>query len=72
MALGKETQEMLAIKLPYLAPVAEKLDRALGVVKSQNKGWARICFDAQGIDVKGNLIVKRIKATLDFLTKDDD
>lgn len=69
MALGKETAEMLAVKLPHLAPIAERLDTALGIAKTQNRGWARICFDAQGIDYKGNLIVKSIKTVLELFTK---
>lgn len=69
MALGKETKEMLAVKLPYLAPYAESLDTALGVAKTQNKGWARICFDTQGIDLKGNLIIKHIETVLKTFIK---
>lgn len=65
--MGPETAEMLAIKFPHLAPMAEDLDKVLGVVKTQNQGWARICFDVQGIDREGNLIVKGIEAALKFL-----
>lgn len=72
MALGRETKEMLAVKLPYLAPIAEQLDIELGKVQSQHQGWARICFDSQGIKSNGKLIIKRIRTIADLLLKEDE
>lgn len=70
MALGEDTQKMLAVKLPYLAPIAEELDEVLGIVKSQNEGKALIRFETQGIDLYGNLIIKCIHAGIRrFLSK---
>jgi hypothetical protein len=67
--MGQDTAEMLALKLPHLAPIAEELDTALGVVKTQNRGWGRICFNAQGIDGGGNLIIDSVETVLKFLNK---
>ncbi len=62
--MSQDTDEMLALKFPHLAPIARDLDAVLGVVKTQNSGHARISFDVQGIDVQGNLIVKSFEAIL--------
>lgn len=62
--MGQDTAAMMALKFPHLAPFAEELDETLGIIKSQNDGHGRIVFEAQGIDHKGNLIVKYIDAGL--------
>lgn len=39
MALGKDTKEMLAVKLPNLAPIAEKLEEAIACADHWNDGY---------------------------------
>ncbi len=58
MALGPDTQEMLAIKLPRLAPFAEELEQIMEEIREKGDGWGRISLDSQGLDEKGNLLIR--------------
>jgi hypothetical protein len=58
MALGKETREMLALKLPRLAPFAEELEEIMTEISEKGDGWGRISLDSQGLDEKGNLLIR--------------
>lgn len=56
--MGKDTEEMLAIRYPNSYHLFPKLEETCGIIKSQNKGKADVHFSALGIDLYGKLIVK--------------
>lgn len=56
----KDTGEFMAVKFPFLAGIAKKMDATLGIVHSQMRGFSDITFKSQGIDLHGRLKVKRI------------
>jgi hypothetical protein len=62
--MGQDTGEMLALKFPECGHLIPELEQVCKMVKVENGGKARICFDAVGIDGEGKLIVKCFEAIL--------
>lgn len=69
--MGKDTQEFLAVRYPNSYHLFPEFEEACSAAKAQvvrgNK--ARVCFDAEGIDLSGNLIVKCFELALKVFCK---
>ena len=69
MALGENTEKMLAVRFPHSYHLFDDMEKACSAVKTQNDGYGHVEFDAQGIDTYGQLIVKAIYAGLGFFRR---
>ncbi len=62
--MGEDTEKMLALRFPHSWHLIPELEEVCGIVKTQNGGKARVCFDASGIDLEGKIIVKCFETIL--------
>lgn len=63
MALGKDTQEFLAIKFPHSHHLFEDLEHECETISTRYGGWGALKVVSQGLE-QGKLLVKIIETTL--------
>lgn len=65
----REFEALIREYYPHAYHLFDELDKVCGIIKTQNRGRGHVAFDAQGIDIHGNLIVKCFDAGLKFFRK---
>jgi hypothetical protein len=61
--LGKDTQEFLAIKLPYSHHLLEDIEHECETIATRYEGWGGFKLASQGLEC-GKLLVKIVESTL--------